>query len=77
MSLNLDKSTWKHVTLGEVAAASKEKVDPTDGSVERYVATFGAYTTSEFFGSTVIPEKYQLRPVMREPHGPRSTGSNR
>jgi type I restriction enzyme S subunit len=38
MSLKLDKSTWKRVTLGEVAAASKEKIDPTDGSVERYVA---------------------------------------
>jgi type I restriction enzyme, S subunit len=38
MSLNLDKSTWKRVALGEVAAASKEKVDPTDGSVDRYVA---------------------------------------
>lgn len=38
MTLNLDKSDWKRVTLGEVAAASKEKVDPADGSVERYVA---------------------------------------
>jgi type I restriction enzyme S subunit len=38
MSLNLDKSTWKRVRLGEVAAASKEKVDPTDGTVERYIA---------------------------------------
>ena len=38
MSLNLDKSTWKRVTLGHVTAASREKVDPTDGSVERYVA---------------------------------------
>lgn len=38
MSLNLDKSTWTRVALGEIAAASKEKVDPYDGSVERYVA---------------------------------------
>lgn len=38
MSLNLDKSTWKRVLLGDVATASKEKVDPTDGSIERYVA---------------------------------------
>lgn len=38
MSLNLDKSTWKRVRLGHVATASKEKVDPTDGSVDRYVA---------------------------------------
>ena len=38
MTLNLDKTEWKRVTLGEVAAASKEKVDPTDGSVERYIA---------------------------------------
>lgn len=38
MSLNLDKSTWKRVTLGEVAVTSKQNVDPTDGSVERYVA---------------------------------------
>lgn len=38
MSLNLDKSSWKRVSLGEVAAASKEKVDPTDGTVARFVA---------------------------------------
>lgn len=38
MSLNLDKSTWRRVLLGDVATASKEKVDPTDGSIDRYVA---------------------------------------
>lgn len=38
MSLELDKSAWKRVKLGEVAAASKEKVDPYDGSVDRFVA---------------------------------------
>jgi len=38
MSLNLDKSTWRRVFLGNVATASKEKVDPTDGSIDRYVA---------------------------------------
>ena len=38
MTLGLDKSTWKRVTLGDVAAASKEKVDPTDGTVSRYIA---------------------------------------
>lgn len=38
MSLELDKSAWKRVTLGEVAATSKEKVDPYDGTVDRFVA---------------------------------------
>lgn len=38
MSLQLDKSGWKRVSLGEIAAASKERVDPTDGSVDRFVA---------------------------------------
>lgn len=38
MSLQLDKSGWKRVSLGEIAAASKERVDPTDGSVNRFVA---------------------------------------
>lgn len=38
MTLNLDTSTWKRVALGDVAAASKEKVDPESGAVERYVA---------------------------------------
>ncbi|MEE1938410.1 restriction endonuclease subunit S [Streptomyces sp. TRM 70361] len=38
MILNLDKATWKRVSLGQVAAASKEKTDPTSGEVERYVA---------------------------------------
>lgn len=38
MNLNLDKSTWKRVALGGVALASKEKVNPSDGTVERFVA---------------------------------------
>ncbi len=38
MSLRLDKSAWKRVTLGDLAAASKEKVGPANGSVERYLA---------------------------------------
>jgi type I restriction enzyme, S subunit len=38
MMLNLDKSDWKHVTLGDVVNASKERCDPESGSVERYVA---------------------------------------
>lgn len=38
MSLNLDKSKWTRVKLGDVAAASKEKVDPSAGDVDRYIA---------------------------------------
>ena len=38
MSFSLDKSVWKRVSLGEVAAASKERVDPSDGTVARFVA---------------------------------------
>jgi hypothetical protein len=38
VSLNLDTTNWKRVKLGDIADASKEKVDPADGSVERYVA---------------------------------------
>lgn len=38
MSLHLNKSSWNHVALGDVASASKEKVDPTDGTVYRYIA---------------------------------------
>lgn len=38
MNLNLDKSTWKRVALGDVAVTSKERVDPNAGSVDRYVA---------------------------------------
>jgi type I restriction enzyme S subunit len=38
MSLNLDRSRWKRVTFGDVATASKERCDPTDGSVDRYIA---------------------------------------
>lgn len=38
MSLSIEKSTWKRVSLGDVAAVSKEKVDPSNGSVERYIA---------------------------------------
>jgi type I restriction enzyme S subunit len=38
MSLNLDRSSWKRVVFGDVAKASKEKCDPADGSIQRYVA---------------------------------------
>lgn len=38
MSLDLDTSRWRRVSLGAVAAASKEKVDPSDGTVDRFVA---------------------------------------
>lgn len=38
MTLHLDKSAWERVSLGKVAAASKEKVDPSDGTVDRFVA---------------------------------------
>lgn len=38
MSLNLDRSGCARVYLGTVATASKEKVNPSDGTVDRYVA---------------------------------------
>lgn len=38
MSLDLDKPGWARVTLGTVATASRERVDPSDGSVDRFVA---------------------------------------
>ena len=38
MSLNLDKAGWARVTLGTVAAASREKADPSGGTVDRFVA---------------------------------------
>ncbi|MEU7958173.1 restriction endonuclease subunit S [Micromonospora humida] len=38
MILSLDRSAWKRVSLGDVAAASKEKVDPESGQIQRYVA---------------------------------------
>jgi type I restriction enzyme S subunit len=38
VNLELDPSDWRRVTLGDVAAASKEKVDPASGEVERYIA---------------------------------------
>lgn len=36
--LNLDKTSWEPVRLGDVTIQSKEKVDPSDGTVDRYVA---------------------------------------
>ncbi|SBW19229.1 hypothetical protein FDG2_1079 [Candidatus Protofrankia californiensis] len=38
MTLNLDKTPWKRVRLGDVVRRSREQVDPLAGSVERYVA---------------------------------------
>lgn len=38
MNLNLDRSTWKRVKLGDVVLRSRTQVDPFDGGVDRYVA---------------------------------------
>lgn len=38
MILDLDRTAWTRVRLGDVVNQSKDKVDPADGSVERYVA---------------------------------------
>lgn len=38
MSLNLDKSTWKRVCLGDVVYRSRKQVNPSEARVERYVA---------------------------------------
>ncbi|MGV9345791.1 restriction endonuclease subunit S [Streptomyces spiralis] len=37
MSLNLDKTTWKRVRLGDVIRRSRIQVDPANGDVDRYV----------------------------------------
>lgn len=38
MSLNLNRSTWKRVKLGDVILRSRTQVDPFEGNVDRYVA---------------------------------------
>lgn len=38
MSLNLDRSTWKRVKLGDVVLRSRAQADPFKGQVDRYVA---------------------------------------
>ena len=38
MRLDIDRTRWSRVRLGDVVSQSREKVDPADGSVERYVA---------------------------------------
>lgn len=38
MSLDLDKSTWKRVTLGEVARHITDRVDPETSGLERFLA---------------------------------------
>lgn len=37
MNLELDRSQWKHVKFGDLVQKSKEKVDPSDGTVSRLV----------------------------------------
>ncbi|MFG3047803.1 restriction endonuclease subunit S [Streptomyces sp. NPDC048241] len=37
MSLNLDKTTWKRVRLGDVIRRSRAQADPANGDVDRYV----------------------------------------
>ncbi|MFF2959403.1 restriction endonuclease subunit S [Streptomyces sp. NPDC057963] len=37
MSLNLDKSAWKRVRLGDVIRRSRSQADPANGDVDRYV----------------------------------------
>jgi type I restriction enzyme S subunit len=38
MTLNLDKSDWKHVTLGEVIRHVTDRVDPQTSGLERFLA---------------------------------------
>jgi type I restriction enzyme, S subunit len=38
VSLNLDRSIWKRVKLGDVVVRSRTQADPLDGEVDRYVA---------------------------------------
>jgi type I restriction enzyme S subunit len=38
VSFELDKTAWKRVSLGNVAAASKERVDPISDEIDRYIA---------------------------------------
>jgi type I restriction enzyme S subunit len=38
VSLNLDRSTWKRVKLGDVVLRSQAQADPFKGDVDRYVA---------------------------------------
>jgi len=38
VSLNLDRSTWKRVKLGDVVFRSRAQADPLKGDVDRYVA---------------------------------------
>jgi type I restriction enzyme S subunit len=45
VSLNLDKSSWKRVRLGDVIRRSRKQVDPLAAGVERYVA--GGHIDSE------------------------------
>ncbi|MFE1091621.1 restriction endonuclease subunit S [Streptomyces albidoflavus] len=45
MSLNLDKTTWKRVRLGDVIRRSRTRVDPANGDVDRYVG--GGHIDSE------------------------------
>ncbi|MFF0170217.1 restriction endonuclease subunit S [Streptomyces prasinus] len=37
MSLNLDKTTWKRVRLGDIIRRSRTQADPANGDVDRYV----------------------------------------
>ena len=52
MSLNLDRSDWKRVKLGDVVLRSRIQVDPVDGGVDRYVA--GGHVDTE----SVIIQRY-------------------
>ena len=38
MTLNLDRSNWKHVTLGEVIRHVTDRVDPETSGLERFLA---------------------------------------
>lgn len=38
MTLNLDRTAWTRVRLGDVVHQSKDKVDPADGTIDRYIA---------------------------------------
>ncbi|SDL40900.1 restriction endonuclease subunit S [Arthrobacter sp. ok362] len=70
MNLNLDKSTWKRVRLGDVIHRSRKQVDPLAEGVQRYVAGGHIDSDSITIGRWGDPTDGQMGSTFRYVFGP-------
>jgi type I restriction enzyme S subunit len=70
MNLGIDTSGWVRIAFGEVAAASRARVDPSDGDIDRYVAGEHMDSNSLKIRRWGDPRETNLGPAFHRPFRP-------